>query len=166
MSTLQQSPSKSALRTAMEARNAEAIVDAFAPDAVFHSPLTGKLAFKGREQIAALTNIILDVLTDFRYTDELLGENSGILVSRAKVDGIDIEMVDHIRFGSDGKIQEFTVFMRPLPAATAALRLIGAGLGRRKSLARAALISALTSPLAFMTRTGDDIGVRLIRSTL
>jgi hypothetical protein len=35
-------------------------------------------------------------------------------------------MVDHIRLGPDGKIQEFTVFMRPLPAAAAALRLIGA----------------------------------------
>jgi hypothetical protein len=63
-------------------------------------------------------------------------------------------------------MQELTVFMRPLPAATAALRLIGAGFGRRKSWARAMLIFALVSPLAFMTRAGDDIGVRLIRSAL
>ena len=166
MSTLQRSPAKSALRVAMEARNVEAIVDAFAPDAVFHSPLTEKLVFKGREQIAALTSVILDVFTDFRYTDELYDENTGLLISRARVDGIEIEMVDHMRFGPDGKIEDFTVFMRPLPAAAAALRLIGFGFGRRKSLARAALISALASPLAFMTRTGDGIGVRLIRSAL
>jgi hypothetical protein len=36
-----------------------------------------------------------------------------------------------------------TVFFRPLPAAAAALRLIGAGLGRRRSAARGALISGL-----------------------
>jgi SnoaL-like domain len=166
MSNLQRSPAKSAIRVAMEARNTRAIVDAFAPDAVFHSPLTEKLAFKGRKQIAALTDVILEVFTDFRYTDELFGENTAVLVSRAQVDGIEIEMVDHIRLGPDGKIEDFTVFMRPLPAAAAALRLIGARFGRRKSLTRAALISALASPLAFMTRMGDGIGVRLIRSAL
>ena len=96
MSTLQ-TPFRSALRVAMEARNAEAIVDAFAPDAVFHSPLTEKLTFRGREQIAALIDVILEVFKDFRYTEELFAENKGFLISRAQVDGIDIEMVDHIR---------------------------------------------------------------------
>jgi hypothetical protein len=42
---------------------------AFAPDAVFHSPFTEKLAFRGREQIAALTDVILDVFKEFRYTE-------------------------------------------------------------------------------------------------
>jgi hypothetical protein len=166
MSTLQNTPRKSALRVAMEERNKAAIVDAFGPDAVFHSPLTEKLAFRGREQIAALTDVILEVFKEFRYTEELLDENGGFLISRAQVGGIDIEMIDHMRLGPDGKIQELTVFMRPLPAATAALRLIGAGFGRRKSWARAMLIFALVSPLVFMTRAGDDIGVRLIRSAL
>lgn len=165
MSTLQ-IPFRSALRVAMEARNAEAIVDAFAPDAVFHSPLTEKLTFRGREQIAALIDVILEVFKDFRYTEELFAENKGFLISRAQVDGIDIEMVDHIRLGVDGKIQDSAVFMRPLPAAAAALRLIGVGLSRRKSPIRALLISALAGPLAFMTRTGDGIGVGLIRSIL
>lgn len=166
MSTLRQNPCKSPLRAAMEARNIAAIVDTFAPDAVFYSPLTEKLAFQGREQIAAVTNVILEVFEDFRYTEEILGEDSGILISRAQVDGLDIEMVDHFRLGPDGKIQENTVFMRPLPGAAAALRRIGAGFGRRKSLARAVLIFALASPLALMARIGDGIGVRLIRSTI
>lgn len=166
MTPLDQPFYKSALRVAMEARNVAAIVDAFAPDAVFRSPLTEKLVFTGREQIAALTNVILEVFKDFRYTAEVFVGDQGFLVSRARVDEVEIEMVDHLRLGPDGRIQEFTVFMRPLPAAAAALRLIGAAFGRRKGPARGMLISALVSPLAFMTRTGDSIGVYLIRSTL
>jgi hypothetical protein len=77
-----------------------------------------------------------------------------------------IEMADHLRFSPDGKIRELTVFFRPLPAATAALSLIAAGLGRRKSPVRAAVMSALTRPLAYLTRAGDGIGVRLVRSCL
>ena len=166
MSSTEPTPVKSALRVAMEARNVGAVVDAFAPDAIFHSPFTEKLTFKGREQMTALVSVILDVFKDFRYTEEVIGENGGFLIARAKVDVVDIEMVDHIQLGSDGKILDFTVFMRPLPAAAAALRLIGRGLVRRKSPARAKLVFALASPLAFMTRTGDGIGVRLIRSAL
>lgn len=166
MSTLEQTSVKSPLRLAMEARDLPAIVDAFAPDAEFRSPFTGKLSFRGREQIAALARVILEVFEDFHYTAELRGESAGFLVARARVDGQEIEMVDHMRLGPDGRIQQFTVFARPLPASAAALRLIGARLGRRRSRARAAVISALARPLGFMTLIGDGIGVRLIRPAL
>ena len=154
------------LRVAMEARDLPAIVNAFAMDAEFRSPLTERLTFRGREQIAALSSVLLDVFDHLRYTEELLCENTGFLVSRAQIDGQDIEMVDHMRFGLHGRIKELTVFFRPLPAAAAALRLIGAGLARRMGPARAALISTLAHPLVFMSRVGDGIGVRLVRSVL
>ena len=166
MPELMNTPAKSALRVAMEARDLAAIVDAFAPDAEFRSPLTEKLTFKGHAEITAITSVILGVFEDFHYTDELQGERNGFLVARARVDGVDLEIVDHILYRPDGKIAEFTVFFRPLPAAAVALRMIGAGLGRRKSPARAALISTLARPLGFMTRTGDDIGARLVRSVM
>ncbi|HEX3459621.1 MAG TPA: nuclear transport factor 2 family protein [Acidimicrobiales bacterium] len=164
MPELELTPVKSALRMAMEARDLPAIVDAFAPDAVFRSPLTSKLKFEGREEITAITTVILDVFEGFHYTDELMGDSTGFLVSRARVDSVDIEMVDHILYNRAGKIAEFTVFFRPLPAAAVALRVIGGALGRRKSPTRAALISNLARPLGFMTKIGDEIGVRLIRS--
>jgi hypothetical protein len=159
-------PAKSDLRMAMEARDLAAIVDAFAPDAEFISPLTASFVFRGREQIEALSKVVLTVFEGFHYTQELMDDRTGYLVSQAKVDGIDIEMVDSIRFRPDGKIQSLTVFFRPLPAAAAAMRRIGAAFGSRKGPARAALIAALTTPLALMTRFGDKVGVDLIRSSL
>jgi SnoaL-like domain len=153
-------------RAAMEARDLGAVVESFAPDAVLRSPLTEKLAFTGREQIGAVTAVILEVFRDLRYTHEVRRDDVAFLVSRARVGDQDIEVADHMRLGPDGKIQEMTVFFRPLPATAAALRLIAAGLGRRRSPARAAAMSALTRPLAFMTRAGDGIGVRLVRSSL
>lgn len=156
----------SSMRAAMERRDVQAVADAFAATAEFHSPLTGKLTFKGREQIAALAGIVLDEFENFRYTDEIMGDEAGFLVGRAEVDGLEIEFVDHLRFGGDGRIAEITVFFRPLPAAAAALRRIGARLGRRKSYARGAVISILAHPLAIMTRIGDAIGARLLRGAI
>lgn len=166
MPTVDATPAKLPLRTAMEAKDITAITEAFAPDAVFRSPLTSKLVFTGRDQIGAVAQVILDVFDDFHYTGELRGQDTAFLVARARVDGQDIEMVDHLRLGPDGKIQEMTVFFRPLPATAAALRAIGAGLGRRKSPARAAIMSVLARPLALMTRAGDTVGARLVRASL
>jgi hypothetical protein len=92
----------------MEARDLPAIVNAFAMDAEFRSPLTERPTFRGRERIAALSSVLLDVFDHLRYTEELLCENTGFLVSRAQIDGQDIEMVDHMRFGLDGRIKELT----------------------------------------------------------
>jgi hypothetical protein len=123
-----------------EARDLPAIVNAFAPDAEFRSPITERLTFKGHDEIGAIAGVILDGFDDLHYTDELSGEGIGFLVSSAPVDRLDIEIVDHLLYNPDGKIEELTVFFRPLPAAAVALRLIGAGLGRRKSPTRAVLI--------------------------
>ena len=154
------------LRAAMEARDVAAIVDAFAPDAVFRSPLTTRLTFTGREQIGALAQVLVEVLEDLHYTDEACHDATGFLTWSARIGGQEIHGVDYLRFGPDGKIEEFTVFFRPLPAAALALRLIGTGLVRRKSPARAMIMSGMTGPLAAVTRAGEPIGVRLIRSAL
>ncbi|HEY2181039.1 MAG TPA: nuclear transport factor 2 family protein [Solirubrobacteraceae bacterium] len=154
------------LRTAMERRDLAAVMDAFTPDAVLHSPLTEKLAFRGREEIGVLTTVLFDAFEEFHYTDEMRTADAAFLVARARIGGEDIEMVDQIRLAPDGRISEQTVFFRPLPATAAALRVLGAGLGSRRGRVRGAIISGLTRPLGLMTRAGDRIGVRLIRPAL
>lgn len=154
------------LRAAMQARDIDAVVECFAPDAVFRSPLTDRLAFTGHAQIRALTEVILDVLTDLCYDDQAAGSGTGILTWHARIGGQPIEGVDQLRFRPDGKIGEFTVYFRPLPAAAVALRVIGTGLARRRHPARAAAVSALTQPLALLSRAGDRVGVRLVGSSL
>jgi hypothetical protein len=160
------SQAKLPLRIAMEARDLDAAVDAFAPDAVIHSPLTAKLTFVGHDQIGAILRIILDDFDEFHYTDELRSGESSVLVATARVAGSEIEMVDHMRHDEHGKIGELTVFFRPLPSIAVAMRVIGTALGRRQSASRAATISALTRPLGVMTGVGDQLGVRLVKPTL
>src|ERR1700721_2760163 len=102
----------------MENKDLAAVVDAFTPDAVLHSPLTARLSFTGHDQITTLTRVIFDVLDDLHYTGELRGPDAAVLISRARVGGKDLEVIDHLRLRPDGKITEMTVFFRPLPATT------------------------------------------------
>jgi hypothetical protein len=133
----------SPFREAMEARDLDAVVDAFAPDAVVYSPITARLTFSG-----------------------LLDDHRGVLVARARVAGEEIEIVEYMRFDQDRRIRELTAFFRPMPAIAAATRALGTGLGRRRSRRRAALISLATRALGLMVRAGDRIGTLLVRPTI
>jgi hypothetical protein len=156
------SPAKLELRAAMEARDLDAVLDAFTPDGVIRSPFTTRVAFEGREQLAAIMQVVLDVLEDLRYTDEARDGDHGFLVGRARVGGADVEFVDHLRLAPDGRISELTVFFRPLPAAAVGVRVFGAALARRESRGRAAAISMLARPLGIMASAGDRVGARLV----
>jgi hypothetical protein len=147
----------------MEARDHRAVMESFADNAVLRSPFTDKLAFEGRDQIDELVAVILAVLEDLTYTDELHADRAAVLIGHARVDGLRIEFCDYLKLRGDGLIEEMTVFFRPLPAITAAMRRIGGGLGRRRSKLRGHLINTMTGPLALMARTGDRLGVRLLQ---
>jgi hypothetical protein len=151
------------LRAAMEARDRVAVVDAFAEDAVLRSPFTDNLTFTGRKELDGLVAVILEVLEDLTYTDELHAANTAVLVGHARVDGVRLEFSDHLKLRDDGLIDEMTVFFRPLPATTAALRRFGEGLGRQRSRSRGRMVNALATPLAILARTGDRAGVWLLR---
>jgi len=166
MSEVAQQSTISGLRAAMEAGDAAEALAAFAPDAVFRSPLTGRLEFRGPEQIAGITAAVLELFEGIDYTTELSDGTTGVLVGRTRVLGRELEFVDHLEFAPDGKIRRMTVFFRPMPAAAVALRAFGAALARPKSPARAALISLLARPLGLMAETGDGIGARIMRPVL
>lgn len=153
-------------RAGIEAHDLAAVVDAFATDAVVHSPITDALIFEGHEQIGAVFRVILDVFDDIRYTAELRSVDGALLIASARVDGTDIEIADHMRLDQHGKISELTVFFRPMPAIAVSARAIGAGLGMRRSRARARVISMLVRPLILLTRVGDRVAAKLVGPTL
>jgi hypothetical protein len=124
---------RESFRRAVEARNLEGMMAPFAEDAVLHSPITFQ-PFEGRAAIRQLLGILMQVLRDFRYTDELESRDgrTKALIFRARVGDRDLEGLDLIRFDDVGRIRDFTVMIRPRSAIEALLgevapRLAAAG---------------------------------------
>jgi hypothetical protein len=111
-------------RAAVEARDRDAILAALAPDVVLHSPITFK-PFEGRDAVAVLFSVLLEVFEDFRYTDELTGDGIHGLVFRARVGDREVEGIDLLRGDANGKVSDFTVMVRPLSAALALRDAVG-----------------------------------------
>jgi len=111
-------------RRAVESADLDAIMRTFADDAVLHSPITFK-PFVGRDAIRLLFSILLETFEDFHYTDELTAaEGTAALVFRTRVGTRQAEGIDLIRFATDGRIADLTVFVRPRSASEALLAAI------------------------------------------
>jgi len=100
-------------RAAIESADMQAASELFAPDIVFHSPVTFH-PFRGRDAVGRLLGEVAQVFSHFRYTDELAGGDVHGLIFRATVGEREVEGLDLLRFGAGGLIVEFTVMLRPL----------------------------------------------------
>ena len=114
-------------RSAVEARDAKAVEALLAEDVVFFSPVVHK-PYTGRPITAAILRGVLRVFEDFRYVREI-GDPEGrdhALVFTATVNGREVQGCDFLHTDDEGRIDEFTVMVRPLSGAHALSEAMGA----------------------------------------
>jgi ketosteroid isomerase-like protein len=116
-------------REAIEARDFDAVDALLADDVVFHSPVAFK-PYPGKPVTGAILRAVAEVFEDFRYLRELneAGPDGAghAYVFEAKVEGLAITGCDFLRYDADGKIVDLMVMVRPLRAAEALSRQMGA----------------------------------------
>ena len=125
---------KDSFRRAVEARKIDDMVDAFTEDAVIHSPVSFK-PIEGRAAIRTLLTILLEVLQEFRYTDQLeSNEGTRGLIFQARVGDRELEGLDLLRFNNSNQIYDLTVMVRPRSAIEALRLAVGSRLIRDKGI--------------------------------
>ena len=107
-----------AFRTAVEAHDLDKMMEVFADDVGFHSPIVFK-TYHGKDELRFVLAGVMQVLEDFRYVDEYRSEEGGVLHFRARVGDRELDGIDMLHFRSDGLCDDFTVMVRPYSAATA-----------------------------------------------
>ena len=110
-------------RTAVEEGNVDEASELFHEDAVFRSPVLFK-PYEGRDQVLKVLRAaerVLGVGERFRYLHQLEDANDrvAILEFETEVDGKQVEGIDKLTFGEDGRITEFKVMIRPASALQA-----------------------------------------------
>ena len=118
---------RGAFRAAIERQDHSALMDVFAPDVVFHSPIVHK-PYVGREALAPVLAAVMSVFSDFRYLNEYDAPDGKALTFSARVGARELNGVDILTFDADGYVQEFTVMVRPYSAATALREIMAATL--------------------------------------
>ena len=112
---------------AVERADMDAAVALLADDVVFRSPAVFK-PYEGRETVATILRTVFGVFEDFRYTDELAGDDAHGLVFEARVGDRSLQGIDLLRTDADGRIAEFTVMIRPASGLIAVAERMGPAL--------------------------------------
>lgn len=118
-------------RTAVDARDHEAVAAMLADDVVFTSPVAFK-PYPGKSITAAILRGVLRVFEDLTYIREIANPDGRDLafVFTAKVHGKQITGCDFLHFNDEGKIDDFMVMVRPLSGAHALAEAMNAQFDR------------------------------------
>jgi len=100
-------------RAAAESKDFSAIDELFTEDVVFRSPVVFK-PYEGREAVAMLLGAVSQVFGDFRYTDQVETEDSAALFFSATVGERELDGIDYLHFGPDGRVDGMAVYVRPM----------------------------------------------------
>jgi hypothetical protein len=112
----------------VENRDLDAMAATLADDVVLWSPLAFE-PFRGRTTVLRLLEVLMtEIFEDFAYTDELTdAHGTHALVFRARVDTRELQGLDLLRHDETGRVNDFTVMVRPATA----LQALGEAVGRR-----------------------------------
>ncbi|WP_405536914.1 nuclear transport factor 2 family protein [Streptomyces sp. NBC_00075] len=114
-------------RAAVEAGDMDSVVALLAENVVFTSPVVFK-PYAGKAITAAILNAVSEVFEDFAYIREIANPDGRdhAFVFTATVNGKQLTGCDFLHFDEDGRIDDFTVMVRPLSAANALAEAMGA----------------------------------------
>ena len=111
-------------RAAVESKDVSAIEELFAEDVTFKSPVVFK-PYEGREAVATLLRAVVQVLEDFRYTDQVETGNVATLAFSARTGDRELDGIDLLRFDGDGRVREMAVYVRPMSGVNALAEAMG-----------------------------------------
>jgi hypothetical protein len=99
----------------VETRDPKLLDALLADDVVFHSPVV-HTPQRGRAITTLYLMGAMHVLNNasFRYERQIVGERDALLEFATEIDGIQVNGIDLIRWGDDGRIVDFKVMVRPL----------------------------------------------------
>ncbi|MDQ1020384.1 nuclear transport factor 2 family protein [Streptomyces afghaniensis] len=114
-------------RKAVENGDLDAVAALLADDVAFTSPVAFK-PYPGKAITTAILRAVTQVFENFTYVREIANPDGRdhAFVFTASVAGKKLQGCDFLHFDEDGKIDDFTVMVRPLSAARALSEAMGA----------------------------------------
>ena len=152
-----------AFRAAGERTDLAAFLETLGPSVRLRSPISFRARFEGLDTVAALMQAVFDVIHDIEYFEDVGTSTTRGLFYRARIGGQAVEGAILVRLDERAKVTEMTMFFRPLPGLAALTAMLTPRLAAQRGRARSLVVAAMTRPVAFLTRAGDALGVRLIQ---
>jgi hypothetical protein len=112
-------------RAASEANDIDALMDTLAPDIEVVSPISGRMTFRGSDDVRFLLAHVYGCMRGLRWTSQLTDGASSVLVGGGKVAGIGLTDAMVFDLAPDGRIARIRPHLRPWLGLTVFALVLG-----------------------------------------
>ncbi len=124
---------------ATEANDIDALMETLAPDAEVVSPLSGRMVFRGQDDVRHLLRAVYGTLSKLRWDGETGDGTMRLAMAECKVGPLRLGDAMVFELAEDGRIQRIRPHLRPWLATTLFALLLGPKVARRPGVVRRAL---------------------------
>jgi SnoaL-like domain len=124
---------------ASEAGDMDGLVATLAPDAELVSPISGRMVFRGHEDLRILLTAVYGSLNGLRWTESTGQDGLRVAIAEARVGPLRLTDAMVFDVGADGLITRVRPHLRPWLALTLLAAMLGPKVGRHPGLVRRAL---------------------------
>ena len=124
---------------ASEANDIDRLMATLAPDAELVSPLSGRMVFRGADDLRVLLTAVYGSMTGLHWHTEVGNGNIRVIMGEGKVGGVSLGDAMVLELGDDGRIRRIRPHLRPWLALTVLAMVLGPKLGRHPGVVLRAL---------------------------
>jgi ketosteroid isomerase-like protein len=118
-------------RSCSEAGDVDGLMEALAPDVEVVSPISGRMVFRGRDDVGHLLGAVYGSLNGLRWT-RVVGEGEHrVVLGHARVGPVRMTDAMVFELAADGRIRRISPHLRPWLALTLFALVLGPKVGRR-----------------------------------
>jgi SnoaL-like domain len=126
-------------RSASEAGDIEAMSETLAADVELVSPISGRMVFRGRDDVRIVLAAVYGSLRDLRWTDAFGDGERRVIVGETRVGPVRMTDAMVIELAPDGRIRRIAPHLRPWLALTLLAAILGPKVGIHPGVMRRAL---------------------------
>ena len=118
-------------RAASEANDLDRLMGTLSPDAELVSPISGRMVFRGTDDLRLLLGAVYSTISDMRWTEELGDGSARVLIGEFRIGPLRGSDAMAFDLDADGRIRRIRPHLRPWLATTLFALLLGPQVARR-----------------------------------
>jgi hypothetical protein len=126
-------------RTASEASDIDAMMGTLAPDAELVSPISGRMVFRGENDLRVLLSAVYGSIKGLRWSEQTGNGSVRVLIGEGKVGPVRFGDAMVFELAEDGRIKRIRPHLRPWLGLTAFTVVLGPRVARHPGVVLRAL---------------------------